>query len=371
MDPTATEQTDPDLAELEQMIAADEAADPYKPRNARGQFVSTEEAARAGNELQEEILEAAEGASASETPPEQESNSGTRPAETAADPARPPAQAEGEQAGQAQQSGQAPTRYQKARERAARAWKEINEGKAQLELERTKLEAERAELTRVRAESAQARNARAEAQRARTAQDTELFKYTAEQYEDAAIEFEANGEKEMAERAWSAAEKVRAGKDAQQATQQNANGQPTAAAAAPSQPDQFQAQQRESWQKARTDFPDIMAKDSPANKALREFIGAHPRVLDYPHGPYLAAELVMAKQKASRLPQVEQEAARVPELQKQVETLTAKVKELQALTSLPSSHSPVSSGSAKGETPWADKSLSEMERDLDRDLVNA
>lgn len=335
------------MAELERMIAADEAADAAgnqsrtPGRNELGQFVSTEgTAASAGTEQAqaEEVVE--EGSAASTT----QDNSGTRSATTQAAQAQP---GEGQQ--QQQQQTQEPSQYQKTKERAARTWKQINEAKLKLEAGWAKLAAaERAALN--------ARLATPPAPVA-TSQPAQPPEYTADHYEAAAEQFEDRGDFELADAAREEAKKLRAAQPATHTRQASGVGQaqPQVGAAA--------------WAKAKADFPQIVDPQNPANAQLLQFIREHPQVLDYPQGPYLAAQLVVSTLAAGKVPELQKEAARVPELTKQVETLTAKVKELQALTSLPSSGSPTTAGDARGETPWAQRSTREMEAELDREFA--
>jgi hypothetical protein len=375
MDPNDANQ-DPELARLESMIAADEAAE------SEGRSTSGDSADSAGNaSLTFVPLDQVDNLSATDEP----SSSGTRTAEPAA-PAKPaakppttakptataakPAAQQGQQqqkaTGQQGQQGQQqpePSRYQKSKEREARAWKEINERKLELEAQAAKLEGERAEIERVRTSPPS---------RQQQQQPNDLtsrdFAEAAVQLDKEADAHELRGDFDAADKSREMAQKARtrASQLQQQSRQngasQNGQGGPQS---------QLQEAQQQAWNKAKTEFPEIVDASNPANKALRDFIRSHPRVLDYTEGPYLAAALVVAQQRAANVPNLQQEAARVPELQKQVETLTAKLNELQARTALPSSHTPTSAMSARGETSWTDLSTDEMERHLDRELADA
>lgn len=321
---------DPELAQLEAMIAADEAAEAVarEPRDEQGRFKSAKEAERAGQVQDKAQVKDAEG------PPtilRTEDNSGT------------PAAKEPEAKGLPAQAGPELSRYEKAKEREKRSWAKINEQKLAIEAEKAKLDSERKALAQAQPKAKPAEQTQTQAG------------YSAEQYEAGAEQFEARGEFDLADAARERAAALRLSAQA---------------GAAPTGAQQPAAPQAEAWTKAKADFPEIIDPQSPAREQLIAFIKQHPAVLDYPQGPYLAASLVVSQLHAARVPDLSKEAARVPELLKHVESLTAKVKELEGFMALPSSGSPTSRGDIAGEKPWSERSTREMEAALEREFAS-
>jgi len=246
------------------------------------------------------------------------------------------------------------SKFAKNQQRIAKTWQQINEEKLAVEAEKAKLAGERAEWEAQRA--AATRTTRNPEPGTRNG-SAGAGGFTAEQYARAAEQFEAQGKFDLADAAREQAEKLR-------------TAAPLTPALSPRRGEggEFAARQKESWEKAKTEFPEILDTRSPVNKGLMEFIKAHPQVLQYDQGPYIAADYVRAKMAAARVEGLSKEAAQVPELKKQVESLTAKINELEKLTSLPDGGGPTSrSGeSAKG---FAEKTSAQMEAELERELA--
>lgn len=213
----------------------------------------------------------------------------------------------------------AKSRYAKELERQERSWKAINERKAELEKREAELARREAELQ---------------------AKATAAPKYTAEQYERAADVFEQQGKYDLAEAAREEAKRLR--------ENPRADAEAQARQAALEHKQGLEA----SWARVKAEMPEALDKSHPFNKALMEFIKAEPGVMDYPNGPYLAAQYVKVKLSADEAGKWKSEA----------ETLRAKVRELEARVTVP--------GGGVNQIPkpkaFEDMTLEEQGRELDR-----
>lgn len=218
------------------------------------------------------------------------------------------------------------SKYEKNRVRLEGGWKELNAEKATVRATADTLKQREAELAK---REAAVKEAEAKARQP---------KYTPDDYERAALQFEEKGQYDLADAARAQAKELRDNPPPPPPTDAQAEAQ-------------YQAEQKEWWGKAATDFPKVAVKDSAENKALQALIAAEPGVLSDPKGLYYAARLVNA----------ESSAASVPGLTQQVSELTAKVKELEGKLAVPAG------GAAPGNlgpVPYEQKTEAEQEAEL-------
>lgn len=116
---------------------------------------------------------------------------------------------------------------------------------------------------------------------------------------------------------------------------------------------EFLLAQAAAWQTAQRQFPDLLDPRTPLNQQTRRFLQENPDVLDHPRGPYLAVAYV-----ANQL-----RSARLPALENTIESLNKKIKELEALTSLPGGGGPQV---LPPERSFEELTTAEMEKHLDR-----
>lgn len=236
---------------------------------------------------------------------------------------------------QSQKEDKTKSRYEKERERQDRSWQKINEEKDTLKKERDAIAAEKA---RVQAEQA-------EWEARRRQQEAAQPSFTAEDYERAAEKWENDGKYDLADQARAEAARLKQN-PSQEALVRQRRAQ-----------EDFTRAQATAWSRAKAEIPEIMDKSSPVNAKLVAFLNAHPQVLQYTDGPYLAAVAVRDSIAASR----------VPELLKQVETMQGRIKELEQSTSFPGSGVPLMQ---RGEVDFASMSTAEQEKALEAELAS-
>lgn len=125
---------------------------------------------------------------------------------------------------------------------------------------------------------------------------------------------------------------------------------------APARPPEVDKAMAQSWEKAKTDYPDLMAPGSPLNHEFRKFAAENADIFEHPKAPILVAEFIDAKLRAARLPEL---TATITKLQNELQ-------ELRTRTSIPSG------GSAPNQNPrkFTDLSLTEMEAELEREFAS-
>lgn len=290
-----------DLSELNRMLDAAEAAD--AAGSAGTPDASANDAQRAGQSAAAEAGKQADNESTkikSATP----DASGAAKTDDKTVPADPPKQ----------------SAYAKEVERRDKSWKTLNAEKEAFAKAQAEFQAQRQQFEQSRKAAAKPA-------------------YTPEQYDAAAAKFEGEGKYDLAEAARAEAKRLR-----------ESPSEADQARAAQSQA-QLEAAQKQSFAKARQEFPEVGQKGSPLHTALMEFLKEEPGVLDHPNGVYIASVFVK-----NRL-----EAARVPDLVKENDSLKSRVKELEALVTIP--------GGGPGKLPapksFEEMSLKEMEAELD------
>ena len=207
-----------------------------------------------------------------------------------------------------------PSKYEKAQQRIAKTWEEINREK---------------ELVRTTAESLKQREATLKEREAQLAQrEAKLTapKYKPEDYEGHAAKLEAEAAKLEESGKYTEADRKRydAEKAREYATELRKNP-PKADPTEAQQAEQFKAQQKEWWGKAAVDFPAVIKEGTPERAALIQLLNTEPGIVNDPKGMYYASRLVTA----------ETSAARVPQLARDLEAAQARVKELEQLTAVP------------------------------------
>lgn len=262
----------------------------------------------------EAALEASLSKSGAQAPaPKDEAITETEPKAGTQEPSKEEKQkAEAEAAEKAAQAKE-PTKWEKAKAREAEAWKKIEAEKAELKAERERIASERQQhqpkqQDRIDAKTAELAIYKREARvNQLKAEKTERELTEAEQEEMAAAKYELKQLRAIH------AEAVQEESKAAQTEQRK---------------QQSVAQQNESWQRARTEFPEALEKGTPLNIALVDFIGKNEDfIATVPNGPYAATMFVKAQLEASRVPVLEQEKTALTEknaqLQKRVDELTA------------------------------------------------
>lgn len=369
LDNTAAESnglgTDP---EIERQMAADEAewakvdsvdgqsAD--SGRNAKGQFTSSNDAERAGEEDAEGLpgdaedpatanqSKAGKPAATEVTPkPAAGEQAGKGEGEAGAKPeAKPAEQAKPE----ATETGSA---WAKENARKSRTWEGINQTKAELSAEKEQLRLEREQFI---AQQQSASGKQTDADGYSAADYTRVGKTAAqkaEQFSQQAMEAEGRGD-------FTAADRLHA-KAAEETQLAHVTQQRAAALAGASQPGAV-------WERLKADLPEALQFNGPINRELRGLLRSDPKLLGDPMGPYRAAVQVGRKvlQKTeAELATAKVEAGKVPGLQKQIEELSSQVRVLQQATSLTGGGGTISRGGEESKK-FEDLSLEEMEAQL-------
>jgi len=220
------------------------------------------------------------------------------------------------------------TKYEKAQQRMAKTWDEVNKEK---------------DLVRQTAEGLKQRETTL-AQRERQLAEREAKlnepRYKPEDYENHAAKLEAEARKQEDAGEFTKADRLRydAEKAREYATQLRQNPPKSHTELETQRKAEFEARQKEWWGKAAVDFPGVVKDGSPERTALLKLLQDEKDIVNDPKGMYYACRLVSA----------ETSAARVPTLEKDLAAANARVKELEQLTSVPADGSvPLSSGAPK------------------------
>jgi hypothetical protein len=199
------------------------------------------------------------------------------------------------------------SKFVKNQERLERTWKGVNERKAELDKQEAELKA--------RAESFAKQQAELEAKLA----ESQKPSHTPEQYESAAAHWEKQGQLDLAESARAEAKRLRENPPKPMT--------PTAHA------QQLQEAQKQSWVKAKEQFPELVDPKHPLNADMKKWLAEHGQthpVMQLPEGPRLIAQFLKVHRDYREMKEV---SARVPVLEQQVAELTAKRTELERLLS--------------------------------------
>ena len=388
-----------ELAELDERIAADEAADARERESRERRMASARSGPRAGQSARKGN-NAGEAPESGGKPPESPSTSGqqsagkpaadagTQEAEgregagkstTATQQGKPPRDAsqaagktpdgtpegEGKPPGaEAPEGGdQSPegdpdagkSPYEKARARQARAWQTINAKKAEMDLREQALAArETALASRPAAPPAAAPGAAGQ--------------FTPEQLVKAAGRFEHDAQQLEAQGRFDEADKkrdvARIAKDTARTAQAGGPGLGAQPAAAGVTLDQ-------SWARLKTDMPELTQAGTPANQEVLAMLKAEPSLLADELGPYRVMVKVgrkMVGQLEQKAAQAEAQAARVPGLEAQIATLTKDNERLMKATSLPGGD--VSPGGGGAAPPAFEKlSTDKMAEQLEAEMA--
>lgn len=167
-----------------------------------------------------------------------------------------------------------PTRDEKSDKRANEAWEKVNAEKARLEAERKQFEEQR--------------------------KQSEASKYSPEDYEALAKEFEDEGRDDLAKTARAKGQELRE-------SNQRAEAEKSIRA--------FEDQRNSVIKDVVARHPDLLKPESEQFRMTEAFIKARPELAHFPRGFEIAAEAVAAKLKADGVSKLEQE---VGELRKQL-----------------------------------------------------
>jgi len=249
--------------------------------------------------------------------------------------------------------GKAKTAYEKAKERQAKAWQKLEAEKAQVREQQRILEERERGLQN-------GQGGQGDPSQTQGRYSKSEYESYAKNAREEAEQLEQDGKFEEADRKRALASMAdeRAREAPEQAAQPEKGGdatdgggrQLTAARQA-----EFNRKQRESWERAKSEIPDLADKDSETARELREVLQESPSVFQIPEGPYMAAQYVSKRR----------EAARVPGLEQENKTLKARVQELEEATS------PGGGGTPPGQQPAASfeqKSIDEQESELRQEL---
>lgn len=222
------------------------------------------------------------------------------------------------------------TPYEKERRRLDRSWKKLEEDKAQIRKDRDALEAERKALADERAKATQRPKP----------EKPKHNGWTAEDYEAAAKDFEAEGKMDAAQIALTRAKELRA-KETEQAKEAGAATDDkqfvtlsTGARITHEEQQKMTAEWQASLARLGKENPDLMKEGAPLRAAVTELLGKddkgslrYPILHSHASGIHYAVEVAKLKLEASK----------VQELSKRLAELETENKELKGLTSLPPS----------------------------------
>lgn len=347
-----------DLRTLEDMIAADEAAETRQQsgdtgRDEAGRFKSSsaKDAQRAGERLTPEEIKASDFRKPEAKAKATADTAATKPAETETETKPDDSTAAADQAKADEAADAGKSAYRKEIDRRERSWESLNKQKAEFQAQRDEFELQRKTL--------EAR----ERHLATKAGAAKLNGYTAEDYDAAAPKFEAQalafeqaGDFDKADQQRELALKAR--EAAGQLRSRNPAGDGVTQA----------------WQKLKSDLPEALNVQSPLNRELRALIQSRPDLLGDDAGPYRVAVLAGRKlvaQLESETAKLRGEAARVPELLKQVEALTAQNRELEQRVSIPGGGGSLNRGMGSERKNFASLTTAEQEDALNRELAGA
>lgn len=192
------------------------------------------------------------------------------------------------------------SKFENAKRREAKAWQKIKAREAELEKQQ-------AEVNR-RLQEAEV------ASRARSNEPA----LTPEQCEAVAAAYEQEGKFELAENAKAYAARLRAEQ------QKRAN-------AAPPKSAEFVQSQRQWWEQAKREYPDVVKKGSRVNTEIQAILNDAPELKDIPRGYYYAATIAELRVRAEKQ----------ADLMKEAESLRAENKKLKAQTEVEGGGSPV------------------------------
>jgi len=228
-------------------------------------------------------------------------------------------------------NGHDETKYSKAKkdgERLDRSWKALNEEKEAFRLEQERLRVERETREAVQMKAAEATPPPA-------ARVEGILRYTPEELESAANEFDEEGNPEMAQRARLAAAAVRKHADRAK-TMEHAT--------------RMKATQDRIWAEVAQANPDLKDERSPLSQEVIALSNKYPVLSSYPEGVRHAVEI--AKLRAT--------ATKAVSLEKRVVELEAENKKLKDATSL---HSAPPGGRTK-DSAFEDMTLEQQEKYL-------
>lgn len=175
------------------------------------------------------------------------------------------------------------TRYQKAQERKEKSWQRLEEEKKRLAEEKAELERQRQELE----------------QKPRS-------KYTAEDYEQVAKQFEEEGDDELAEQARKEAERLRS-EEAEGQKRQNIQ--------------KLKQEWDSNFAKLAEEHPDLEDTDSDLYKEVLNVVQQRPMLCTYGTGINDAVDYVLSKRSAAGAAALQTELAKAKERIKELERL--------------------------------------------------
>lgn len=309
------------LAELDKLIAADEAE--LATKAGRSADTSKSES----RELEPKDLEADSG---KQTAPD---NSQPKQQQQQPDPK---AQEQEKDAATIEQEEKNLSPYERAKRKNARDWQRVQKKEAQLsEREAKILEWER-------------KQAASQAPAPQKPAPTDQQSIDRSQLEKAMEIWKEQGRSDLLELGRKELEAM--DKAAAMQPRQPAQGVP-----APTRDPAVDREMALSWDKAKTDYPDIMSPGSPLNSEFRKFHQDHPDIFEHPKAPLLVAQFVDYKLRAARL----------PELSATIERLQNELQALKTSTSL------IPGGSAANGAVrnFADLSTEEQAAELEREYA--
>ncbi len=240
-----------------------------------------------------------------------------------------------------------PSKYEKAQARQNEAWKKLEADKEAVRQEKEAIARERAELAE-----------KAKAPEKPKRQPGEFFQ-AAEDIEARSKSKEANGDFDGAEEDKVLAKSLRKTGERLAKEALTAKSEGNQPASNPAISPELNQAQLASLEQAKKDFPELGKTGSQLNLATQEFIKANPEILQYPKGPYLAAEHVSLKLGAARAVELAKELDGAKKLN---QSLTEKVKELESLTS-------VEDGGVTATPSSGPRSFNELSTDEMRDVL--
>ena len=204
-------------------------------------------------------------------------------------PEQQPAEEKPEEAQEEEQPKSKYSRAKKSQDRANKSWREVNEAKAALKKEREELEAQKKAYQDSHEKSIE-----------EIQQRTNTSRYSPEEYESIAQEFEDEGDHANAEAARKAAKQAR-----QTATEQEQKKQQA----------EFVSKWDTNWKQATATHKDLNDQESDLFKMVGQLLERKPVLTQYPEGITDAVEAADMYLKANRSSDLEKQ---VSDLKKQV-----------------------------------------------------